>query len=152
MRKEHLKLTEDEHSYLTTLIKSGQLKARKFKRAMTLLMLSQEKSMTDVSKSLNFSYPRVIALRDNYLENGLKCLEEKARKGRPTFFDGIQRAKITALACSTTPEGRAKWSLRLLADRLVELEICPSISHQQVHLILKKMNFNRIGKSNGVLA
>lgn len=144
MRKEHLKLTEDERSYLTTLTRSGQLKARKFKRALALLMLSEEKSMRDVSRTLNFSYPRVIALRDNYLENGLKSLEEKPRKGRPTFFDGIQRAKITALACTAAPEGYAQWSLRLLADRVVELEICPQISHQQVKVVLKKMNSNRI--------
>lgn len=144
MRKAHLTLTEDEHRYLTTLTSAGGLKARQFKRAMTLLWLAEGKPMTEVSKTLKFSYPRVIAVRDNYLGNGLTCLEEKPRAGRPVMFDGTDRAKITALACSDAPEGYAKWSLRLLADRLVELEICPAISHTQVKHVLKKTNSSRI--------
>ena len=143
MRKEHLKLTADEHRSLTALTSSGQLKARQFKRAMTLLLLNEGKPMTEVSKTLKFSYPRVHALRNNYLENGLQCLEEQPRTGRPVVFDRDERAKITALACSNAPEGHANWSLRLLADRLVELEICRNISHTQVKKILKKTNSSR---------
>ncbi len=144
MATEHLKLTETEHRYLTTLTSSGELKARLFKRAMTLLLLSEGKPMTVVSRTLKFSYPRVIALRDNYLENGLESLAEKPRSGRPVVFDGVERAKITALACSTAPEGYAHWSLRLLAERMVELEMCPRISHTQVSKVLKKTNSSRI--------
>ncbi len=144
MRKEHLKLTADEHRSLTAMTSSGELKARQFKRAMTLLLLDEGKPMTAVSKTLKFSYPRVLALRDNYLENGLKCLTEQPRSGRPVVFDGVERAKITALACSDAPEGYANWSLRLLADRLVELEMCRSgISHTQVGTVLKKTNSSR---------
>jgi hypothetical protein len=62
MRKAHLKLTETEQSYLTTLTTSGQLKARKFKRATTLLLLHQGKTMAEVAKLLIFSYPSIIAL------------------------------------------------------------------------------------------
>ena len=144
MRKEHLKLTEPEQSYLRTLTKSGQLKTRKLRRVMALLMLNEGKTMRDVSRTLNFSYPRVVALRDNYLENGLDSLEEKPRTGRPVEFDGKTRAKITALACTTAPLGHARWSLRLLAERIVELEICPSISHQQVKDVLKKTDSSHI--------
>lgn len=144
MRKEHLKLNEEEHSYLTTLTTSGQLKARKFKRAMTLLWLHQGKPMSEVSKLLNYGYPSVVQLKKNFLAVGLKCLEEKPRSGRPIIFSGTTRAKITALACSETPVGRAKWSLRLLSDKAVELEFVESISHTQVQQILKKMNFNHI--------
>ena len=79
MRKEHLKLTENEHGYLTTLMTSGQSKARKLTRARTLLLLHQGKTMVDVSKLLDFSYPRVIQLKKTFLKNGLKCLEEKPR-------------------------------------------------------------------------
>ena len=140
MRKQHLKLTEQQHLYLTTLTTSGQLKARKFKRAMTLLLLDEGNSMTHVSKTLKFSYPRVLALRDNYLGNGLQSLEEKPRVGRPPVIDPAAKAKITALACSTAPAGHAQWSLRLLAEKAVELEFVPSISHNEVGEILKKMN------------
>ena len=140
MRKEHLKLNEQEHSYLTTLTTSGELKARKYKRVMTLLWLHQGKTLAEVSRLLDYAYPSVIALKKNYLENALECLEEKPRSGRPIGFSGVERARITALACSDTPEGRAKWSLRLLSDKAVELELVESISHTQVKNILKKMN------------
>jgi putative transposase len=144
MRKEHLTLTESDHSYLTTLTTSGQLKARKYKRAMTLMLLHDGHSMSEVSKLLQYSYPSIVNLKKNYLADGLLCLEEKPRPGRPPEFAGADRAKITALACSDTPAGHARWSLRLLADRAVELELVEAISHTQVGHILKKTNLNRI--------
>ena len=144
MRKEHIKLSEQDYSYLTTQTTSGELKARKFKRMMTLLWLHQGKTMSEVSKLLNYSYPSVVNLKKNFLANGLKCLEESPRSGRPVVFSGAERAKITALACSETPEGRAKWSLRLLSDKAVELEFVPSISYSKVREILKKTNYNPI--------
>lgn len=144
MRKEHIKLTEQEHSYLTTLTSSGQLKARKFKRAMTLLWLAQGKTMSAASEELSYAYPSIVNLKKNFLESGLKCLEEKPRSGRPSVFDGIERARITALACSETPAGRTQWTLRLLADKAVELELVERISYSKVREILKKTCFNRI--------
>jgi transposase len=144
MKKEHLKLTEQEHSYLTTLTTSGQLKARQLKRAMTLLLLSEGKTLADVSRLLKYCYPRVLALRDNYLANGLQCLQEQPRSGRPRLIDGLAKARITALACSTPPEGYARWSLRLLADKAVELDLVEGVSHNEVGRILKKINSNRI--------
>ena len=144
MRKEHLKLSEQEHSYLTTLTTSGQLKARQFKRAMTLLLLDEGHTLAAVSQTLKYCYPRVLALRDNYLANALACLQEKPRTGRPVLLDGKAKAKITALACSTPPAGRAVWSLRLLAEKAVELDLVEAVSHNEVGRILKKMNSNRI--------
>jgi len=144
MRKAHLKLKNNEQSYLTTLTTSGNLKARKFKRAMTLLLLHQGKTMSEISKLLEYSYPSIMGVKQNFLQTGLRCLEEKPRSGRPPVLDGEQRAKITALACSTPPEGYARWSLRLLADRVVELDFAEAISHNQVGVLLKKTNYNRI--------
>lgn len=138
MRKEHLKLTEKEHSYLTMLTTSGELKARQFKRAMALLWLSDGKSMSEVARLLDYAYPSVVNLKKNFLQSALACLEDKPRSGRPVTFDGDERAKLTALACSNAPEGHAKWSLRLLADKAVELDLVSSISHTQVGQILKK--------------
>jgi transposase len=83
-------------------------------------------------------------LKKNYLANGLQCLEEKPRAGRPAVFDGSQRARITALACSDTPSGYSQWSLRLLADKAIELDLVESISYSKVRDILKKTCFNRI--------
>jgi putative transposase len=140
MRKEHLKLTESEYSYLTSLTTSGELKARKYKRVMTLLWLDQGKTMSEVSQLLNYAYPSVVNLKKNFLANRLQCLEERLRSGRPIVFQGTERARITALACADAPEGHAKWSLRLLADKAVELVLVESISHTQVQNILKKTN------------
>jgi len=78
--------------------------------------------------------------RKKYVENGLEFLSDLPRSGRPVEFDGEQRAKITALACSETPVGRAKWSLQLLADKAVELGVVESISPSKVRSLLKKMN------------
>lgn len=144
MRKEHIKLSESEHSYLTTLTSAGELKAGKYKRVMTLLLLDEGKTMTEVAQLIKYSYPSVVSLKKNFLAEGLQCLEEKPRSGRPVFFDGVERAKITALACSETPAGRSHWSLRLLADKAVELALVESISHSCVQSILKKTCFNRI--------
>lgn len=152
MRKEHLKLIEKEHSYLTTLTTSGELKARKYKRVMTLLWLHQGKTMSEVSNLLSYAYPSVLALKKNYLENGLQCLEELPRSGRPPLIDDLAKAKITALACSTPPAGRSGWSLRLLAGKAVELEFVSTISHNEVGEILKKMNSNHISSKAGLLA
>ena len=74
-----------------------------------------------------------------YVEEGLEAaINEKPRPGAPTVFDGKLKAKITALACSTPPEGRSQWSLRLLSDKAVELDLVDSISHEDVRRILKK--------------
>ena len=68
------------------------------------------------------------------------ALEELSRRGRPLKFDGYQCAQVTALACSEPPEGHSQWSLRLLADHLVELDVIDDISHETVGRILKKTN------------
>ena len=78
-------------------------------------------------------------MRDRYEAEGLDAaINEKPRPGRPNIFDGKSRASITALACSEAPQGHERWTLRLLADRAVDLELVESISHQQIKNILKK--------------
>jgi putative transposase len=110
-----------------------------------LLELNRGKTLQSVAETLRVDYNTVAIWRDNYKEMGLDCLPDALRSGRPPHIDGTQRARITALACSDAPAGHANWSLRLLADRLVELQICPDgISHTQVGAILKKTNSNRI--------
>ncbi len=144
MKKEHLKLNETDERYLTEFISKGQVQARIVRRAMALLQLHQGSTIQAVAETLKVGHWTVSIWRNNYLKNGLDFLQDKPRSGRPVGIDGEQRAKITALACSDTPVGRAKWSLRLLADKIVELEFCESISHTQVGKILKKTNFSRI--------
>ncbi len=79
-----------------------------------------------------------------YLADGLDAaLTDKSRSGRPTTIDGLARAKITALACSAAPPGHAHWTLRLLADKAVELDIVEHISHNAVKEILNKTRSSR---------
>jgi len=143
MKKAHLKLNETDERYLNELLSKGQVKARVSRRAMALLQLNQGATLQAVAVSLKVQHWTVSLWRNSYLKNRLDFLEDKPRLGRPIAIDGEQRAKITALACSDAPVGRAKWSLRLLADKIVELEFCEQVSHSQVRNILKKTNSNR---------
>lgn len=143
MKKQHLKLNEADERYLTELLSKGQAQTRVVRRATALLQLNQGATLQAVADTLKVRHWTVSMWRNNYLENGLDFLQDKTRAGRPVEIDGEQRAKITALACSATPDGRAKWSLRLLADKIIELEFCAGISHTAVGEILKKTNSNR---------
>jgi transposase len=144
MQKEHVKLSQTDQVLLTTLLAKGQASARIFKRATALLELHRGKTLTAVANSLQVSSFSVATWRDNYLANGLSALYDKPRSGRPIEIDGSQRAKLTALACSSPPEGRARWTLRLLADKAVELGYCENLSHTETRQILKKMTCDRI--------
>jgi putative transposase len=144
MKKQHLKLTATDERYLTDFLSKGQAKARVMRRASALLQLNQGATLQLVAETLKVRHWTVSIWRNNYLKNGLDFMQDKPRAGRPVVIDGAQRAKITALACSETPSGRAKWSLRLLADKIVELKFCEEISHTQVGKILKKTCFSRI--------
>jgi len=140
MKKQHVALKEADRAYLESLIAKGKLTAKVFKRATGLLELDRGKTLQAVAETLGVNYNTVAAWRDKYKEQGLNYLEDAPRSGRPPEFDGKLRAKITALACSEAPEGHARWALRLLADKVVELEYCEKISYVQVRNILKKTN------------
>jgi transposase len=140
MKKQHVQLTQTDREYLETLIRKGQQTAKAYRRAIGLLELDRGQTYTAVSETLQVSIPTLSKWAALYREKGLKVLEDETRTGRPIQIDGEQRAKITALACSEPPEGYARWSLRLLADKVVELGYCEHISHTEVADILKKTN------------
>ena len=150
MKKSHIQLRATERDYLQALLSKGNLNVRVQKRALGLLELDKGKSYQSVAEMFGMSYPAVHAWGKKYQTEGLNFLEDKPRSGRPVGLSGEQKAKITAIACSTPPEGYARWSLRLLADRIVELAITDEISHTEVGRILKKMNCSLTEKSNGV--
>lgn len=140
MRKHHLTLKKADREYLESLIAKGKLPAKVFRRATGLLELDRGKTLATVAETLSVDYNTVARWRDSYKEQGLKCLEDAPRSGRPVEFDGKQRAKITALACSDPPEGHSRWTLSLLAEKVVEAGYCEQISRSQVDNILKKTN------------
>ncbi len=143
MNKQHIQLSPVDREYLEALISKGELKAKTYRRALSLLELDRGQTYTVVSKTVKMTIGTLSALANQYRANGLQALYDRPRSGRPIQIDGEQRAKITALACSTPPEGHAEWSLRLLADKAVELEFCAQVSHTHVRTMLKKTNSNR---------
>jgi transposase len=140
MRKQHVKLSEHDRQYLESLIATGELPVKVYRRALALLELDRGKTYTAVAATLDVANGTVSTWSKNYRERGLLCLHDRPRSGRPVEIDGEQRAKVTALACSDPPKGHARWTLRLLADKAVELGHCEHISHTKVQEILKKTN------------
>ena len=138
-------LSEQDIQTLHKIVRSGKDKARKITRCRILLLADGESGKTDkeISDALHVCLATIFNLRRRYCQRGLeRAIGEGARSGQPPKFKGKAAAKITAIACSAPPEGQARWSLRLLADRVVELQIVESISHQSVSNILKKTNLN----------
>lgn len=152
MRKQHVNLKETDRTYLQNLIKKGSLAAKTYKRALALLELDRGRTFTDVGSIVGVTKQTTSTWATKYKETGLEFLTDKPRPGRPTIIDGLTRAKITALACSDAPEGYERWSLRLLADKAVELEIIDEISYMAVSRILKKTNCSLIENDTGLSA
>jgi hypothetical protein len=142
-----LTLTTEERDYLESLIHQGKEPARTQTRARILLLTdnSQGKHKTDanIAEALLCGRKTVWNVRQRYFQEGVEAaLYDKERAGAPPKITGEVEAHLIALACSEPPEGHASWTMRLLADRLVELEVLESISHVAVWDKLKKMNFN----------
>jgi putative transposase len=140
MRKSSLSLTPADKEQLQKLLSKGSLTTKVFKRATALLEVNRGRTLVDVAESLAVSYQSVSNWSRGYTKVGLHLLHDEPGSGRPIKIDGSQRAKITALACSKPPKGYARWTLRLLADKAVELDYCEHLSHNHVSRILKKMS------------
>lgn len=156
-RKLDIILTEEQRGTLEKLVKKGKCSATEIRRANVILMVddSQGNGMkdVDVAKALNITPQAIHNIKSKFLDGTSGLLEKKnacyavKRKKRetppvPPKCTGDVEAKIIALACSEPPEGRSKWTLRLLSEKSVELEIIDSISHMQVGRILKKTNIS----------
>ena len=138
MKKLHVQLSESDRAYLEDLLRRGELPVKIYRRALALLELERGKTYTAVAETVQVTNNTVSTWSKKYREVGLTMLSDQPRSGRPLEIDGAQRAKVTALACSDPPEGYARWSLRLLAEKVVELGYVDQISHTQVADILKK--------------
>src|SRR3954467_13567778 len=117
-----LKPSDDELRSLKTLLRRGSTPARTQSRARVLDLLHRGQHPERIAETLQVSGATVFNIKRRYLDEGLEAaLFDKPRSGKPPTIDGGQRAKITALACSKAPDGHARWTLRLLADKAVEL-------------------------------
>ncbi len=139
--KNPVTLKPKDRKLLKQLVSKGSEQARKITRCRILLLADEGRTDTQIIEALQVARNTVRTVRSRYVKEGLQAaINERPRTGAPKKFDGRLKAKITALACSEPPEGRSRWTLRLLADKAVELEITDSISHQTVKRILKKTN------------
>ena len=139
-------LSADQRSQLEQLTRSGNAPARVQTRARILLLAdrsqNENRTVGEISSALGCSPTTVVTVRRQCIQEGLEAaLYDKARPGRPPKITGDVEAKIIALTCSDPPEGHARWTLRLLADRVVELDYLPEISHAAIAKRLKKTNF-----------
>ena len=134
-------LNSNETRSLKNILSRGTTSARTLSRARILDLLHRQKQTGDIVEALQTSRQTIYNVKRRYFAGGLQAaLFDQPRPGRPIEISGKQRAKITALACSTPPEGRARWTLRLLADKAVELGHCQRLSHTAARKILKKTN------------
>lgn len=141
---EFIQLSKEERRSLKTLFRSGNSSNRKQTRARILDLLDKKTAPPEIAHILGCALPTVYNIKRRYLEEGLdQALNEKPRSGKPVQISGKAKARITALACSEAPEGHARWTLRLLAEKSVSMGFVESVSHNTVKEILKKTNSNR---------
>ena len=153
MKKYFVSLTPAERRNLEALTRKGTARARQIKRALTLLAAAEGEKDELIAARVRVHVNTVASIRHRFAEEGLeKALSERPRPGNPRRLDGRQEAYLIALACSDPPEGRDKWTMQLLANRLVELNIVESISDDTVGRTLKRGTSNPGNAESGVLA
>jgi len=132
-------LADEERQTLLEMTRKGKINARKLKRAMILLKADEGLTDQQVMAALNVSRPCVERVRKRFVSDGIeRALNEDPRPGQKRKLDGRAEATLIATACSDAPEGHAHWSLRLLAGKLVQLQVVDAISHETVRRTLKK--------------
>jgi len=149
MKKYIVELTSEERKQLQQLVKKGKVPGYKIRHAQMLLKADQGNKGpvwpdVQVAKVFAAHVTTVERLRKRFVEQGLEAaLERNKRNDYARKLDGDAEAHLIAIACSAPPAGRSEWSLRLLADRLVELSVVDSISYMTVSRTLKKTNLSR---------
>ena len=146
MEKYVVELTSEEQKELAQLVSKGKAAARKITHARVLLQANESQggpAWTDkqISEALGIHTNTIHGIRRRFVEHGLQAALDHKKQDHPSrkrIVDGDVEAHLIALRCGDPPEGRNRWNLRLLADKLVELEIVPSISHETVRQSLKK--------------
>ena len=149
-------LTEEQRAELRGLVGSGVAPARTLTRARILLKADHGEggpgwSDAAVAGALDVNPSTVLRVRRQFATEGLTATLERKRPDReyPRALDGDQEARLVAVACSAPPDGRARWTLKMLADKLVELEVVAAVSDETVRRVLKKTSSSRTARSNG---
>ena len=150
-------LTEQERKHLEALTRNGKTGAKKFIHARALLLCDAGPdgpawAVADVAAALGVTSRTIEHLKQRFVEEGIEtALERKSSEKPPRefVFDGAFEARLIALACSDAPDGYDRWTVRLLADKVVELKFASSVSHMTVQRVLKKTNLSLTSANTG---
>lgn len=150
-------LTVQERQELEALTKTAKTNAKRFLYARSLLLCDAGRqgpawTVVDTAESMGVTPRTIEHLKKRFVEEGVAAALERRQPEKPprgVTFDGAFEARLIALACSETPKGRWRWTVRLLAEKAVELSLAPSVSHMTVQRILKKTNLNLTFGSTG---
>ena len=137
-------LTEEERERLHGLTRKGTASARMVRRAQTLLLAAEGRIDEDIASALQIGVATVERTRRRCVEEGVEAsLVERPRPGARPKLGPKERAFVVALACTTPPEGRLRWTTQLLAERVVELQVVPDITDEAIRLLLKRTSSSR---------
>jgi transposase len=143
-------LTDEERVRLDGLTRKGTASARMVRRAQTLLLAAEERTDEAIAAALRIGVSTVERTRRRCVEEGVEAaLRERPRPGARPKLGPKERAFVVALACTRPPEGRKRWTMQLLADRVVELQVVPDITDEAIRLLLKRTGSSRGSRSNG---
>lgn len=150
-------LTSEEREELETLTRTGKTNAKRFLYARALLLCDAGPqgpawTVADTAEAMGVTPRTIEHLKKRFVEEGLDSALERKKLEKPpreVIFDGAFEARLIALACSESPEGRRRWTVRLLAEKAVELSLASKVSHMTVQRILKKTNLSLISGSTG---
>lgn len=134
-----LKLKKGERKFLMVFLKKGLRKSRAIARANVLLLLDEGYDTDTISKATRIHRQTIWRIKKRYLEEGLEAtLEEKPRSGQPKKYKDLHEATIIAVACTSPPHGRQRWTIELLTERLKRKKDFRTINRETVRLVLKK--------------
>jgi transposase len=149
-KRQIIQLSTSEQSSLTKILTKKETSAREQTRGRVLDLLNRGEHPETIANLLKVGIATVYNIQKRFLEEGFKAaLYDKPRSGKPAIIKPEEKAKLTALACAAAPAGYARWSLRLLADKAVEMGYIESISHTEVGRILKKTLYSHTNKNSG---
>jgi transposase len=157
VKKYVVRLSQEERKQLDEMIRKGKSSAQKLMKARILLKADVSEggegwSDSRIVEALETSATTVYRTRQQLVEEGFEAVLSRKKPAKPSvtaIFDGEKEAKLIALACSEPPNGRARWSLRLLENKVVELNIVERASDSTIWRVLKKTNSSRISNNNG---
>ena len=149
-KKYRVDLTAEERQSLEQLLQRGKSSARKLIRARILVQADEGLTDEEIATALEVGVATVERTRQRFVERNLDALNDLPRPGGQCKLSGKQEAHLIAVACTPAPTGQGRWTLQLLAERVVALGFAPSIARETVRQVLKKTSSSRGSNSSGV--